>query len=267
MRQFSKYWAILKTQIANNMVYPVDMLSRTLSIVLFMWVFTQLWRAVYRSAGAGMDAALAGLSLREVLWYLMLAETITLSKPRLSTTISNSVKDGSIAYLLNKPVNYLLYQGSLALGDGLSHMLFNLLAGGVIVWLSVGPPPDPIGWPFVFLTILLAWMIDFCLASLIGLAAFITEDVSAFEWIYQKFVFILGGLLIPLDFYPEWLRAITQALPFAYTVYGPARFFVDPTPQRFVALLAGQIAWLTALGAVVALTFRRASTRLAINGG
>ncbi len=207
------------------------------------------------------------MSLHDTLWYLMLAEVIVLSKPRLARSIAQSVRDGSVAYLLNKPYNFLLYQCSVGLGDSLLRMVANILVGGAIVWLLVGPPPDPRGWPLVLVAVTLAWFIDFCIAAMIGLAAFVTEEVRAFEWIYQKILFILGGLLIPLDFYPDWLQTIAKATPFAYTIYGPARLFVDPSLERFVMLLLGQVLWLGILAALLALAYRRGVGQLAINGG
>jgi ABC-2 type transport system permease protein len=114
---------------------------------------------------------------------------------------------------------------------------------------------------------LLSWSIDFCLAALIGLAAFLTEEVSAFDWIYSKFLLLLGGVLIPLDFFPDWLRQLASVLPFAYTIYGPARLFVEPTPQRAAALLGGQLLWLAVLAFALGLLFRRAVAWLNVNGG
>ena len=263
-RKILKYWLIFKTQLLNNLAYPGDLFLRSLSIVFFMWVFVHLWRAVYRSSG---ETAIAGLTLRDTLWYLMLTETLILSKPRLARTIAEMVKDGSVAHLLNKPYNFLVYQASVWMGDSLSFMGFNLLAGGAVVWWLVGPPPDPRGWPFVLVVMVAAWLLDFCITAMIGLAAFVTEDVAAFEWIYSKLLFILGGMLIPLDFFPPWLRSAAQALPFAYTIYGPARFFVQPEPGRFVSLLLGQLLWLAVLGGLLAFIYRKGITRLAINGG
>jgi ABC-2 type transport system permease protein len=263
-RAVPKYWAIFKTQTTNSFAYAGDLASRSLSIVLFLWVFTQLWRATYSAIG---QESIAGLTLRETLWYLMLAETIVLSKPRLARTIAEAVKDGSIAYLLNKPYNFLLYQASVGLGDSVLLLGFNALAGGTLVWIMVGPPPDPRGWPLVAATVMAAWFVDFCIAAMIGLSAFLTEEIAAFEWIYSKILFLLGGLLIPLDFFPDWLRAIAQVLPFAYTIYGPARFFVEPSPARFVTLFAGQMAWLLVLGLLLTFLYRRGVAWLSINGG
>lgn len=264
IRTFAKYAAIVRTQLANGLAYPLDLALRSVTMVLFAWVFAQLWSATYNALG---ETSIAGLTMPETLWYVICAEAIIMSKPRLSATIAESIKDGSVAYLLNKPYNFLLYHISVALGDALSRILFNALAGGAVVWLMVGPPPDLRGLPFVALAVLLGWTIDSCLTAMIGLTAFVTEDVAAFDWIYSKFVLVLGGVLLPLDLFPDWLRTITQALPFAYAVYGPARLFVSPEPGRFVALIAGQVAWIVVLFLVLALLYRRGLARLSINGG
>lgn len=263
-RSLAKYWAIFRTQVQNNLAYPVDLLARSLSIILFLWVFINLWRVTYQAAGT---SSIAGLTLADTLWYLMLAETIILSKPRLSRPIAEAVRDGSVAYLLNKPYNFLVYQMSMGLGDSLINMVSNLLAGGALIWWSVGPPPDVRGWPLAFVAMIAAWLLDFCLSAMIGLAAFLTEEVSAFEWIYAKLVMILGGLLIPLDFFPDWLQTIALRLPFAYTVYGPARLFVEPNWTRFTGLILAQGLWLLAMGALLAFFYRRSVTYLTINGG
>jgi ABC-2 type transport system permease protein len=138
-RRLIKYLAITRTQIINSAAYPLDLATRSLMIVMFMFVFMQLWHSTYRALG---QSNIAGLSLNETMWYLMIAETIVLSKPRLTNAIAEQVKDGSIAYLLNKPYNFLLYHFSVALGDGVIRMAFNALAGGAIVWLMIGPPPN-----------------------------------------------------------------------------------------------------------------------------
>jgi len=263
-RPYEKYWAIFKTQLVSGFAYPLDLFSRGLSIAIFMWVFLHLWRATFASAGADR---IGGLTLSDTIWYLLLAETLILSKSRLARSVAEAVKDGGIAYLLNKPFHFINYQLSIGLGDSLLRVAANLLAGGSVVWLTVGPPPISASLPLVGLAMILAWLIDFCLNALIGLLAFVTEDVSAFEWIYNKLILILGGVLIPLDFFPEWLRTISLSLPFAYTTYAPARLFVHPVPGEFVRLLAGQAFWLAVLAAALVVGYSRGVRRLEINGG
>jgi len=201
------------------------------------------------------------------MWYLMMAETIELSRPRLANTISDNVKDGSIAYILNKPYDFLLYQFSNSMGETVFRAIMNALLGGIVIWLLAGPPPAPFGWAFAIPALLGTWIMNFCISCLIGLSAFLVEEVSPFMWIYQKFVFILGGFLIPLDFYPGWLQTIAKSLPFAYMVYGPSKIFVAPTFELLLNILSLQLVWIIVLGSILVVAYRRGVAYLTVNGG
>lgn len=263
-RFFTKYIAIFRIQLQNNLVYRGNLLAGIISLLIFLWIFIQLWRVTYEAMGS---AVIAGLSLSQTLWYLMMTESIQISKSRMSRSISEAVKDGSIAYLLNKPYNFLLYQFSIGLADSLVRFGVNLLCGGVMMWLLISPPPDPRGYPLVLICVLLAMGLDFCIQALIGLAAFVSEDVAAYDWIVQKLIFILGGMLIPIDFFPDWLQKITALLPFSYAMYGPARLFVDPSAERFLSVILGQVLWLGILAGFLAIAYQRGMRRLSVNGG
>ena len=259
-----KYWAIFRTQLVNSLAYPIDLLGRSLLIVLFMWIFMNLWRVTYGATGA---SSIAGLTLADTMWYLMMAEAVMLSKHELSETISEQVKDGSVAYLLNKPINFILYHFAAGLGDSVLAFGGNLIIGSAVVWLMVGAPPAITGWLLAAIAVLFALLLDFCFSALIGLSAFVVEDSKAFRWIYQKFLLVLGGLLIPLDFFPAWLQTISLNLPFAWIIYGPARLFVDPSLARLGAVLTQQGIWLAVIGGAAWLCYRWAVARLVINGG
>ena len=178
-----KYWAIFRTQLVNSLAYPIDLLGRSLLIVLFMWIFMNLWRVTYGATGT---RSIAGLTLADTMWYLMMAEAVMLSKRDLSETMSEQVKDGSVAYLLNKPFNFILYHFAAGLGDSVLAFGGNLIVGSAVVWLMVGPPPGITGWLFAGVAVVFALLLDFCFSALIGLSAFVVEETVAFRWIYQK---------------------------------------------------------------------------------
>ena len=264
MNSFKKYWAIFQITLINSLAYPGELLGRSLMMIPFMWIFYQLWKITFASSGTDV---IADLTLRDTLWYLMLAETIELGRPPLARTISENVKDGSIAYILNKPYDFLLYQFSTAMGETIFRTMINAVFGGVTVFWLVGAPNHPQGLIVAIPAILGAWTLHFCLNAMIGLSAFVFEDVSAFTWIYQKFAFILGGMLIPLDFYPKWLQAIAKAMPFSSMIYGPARLFVTPSAEMFIRVMSLQIVWIVVLGLLLTLTYRRGISQLTVNGG
>jgi ABC-2 type transport system permease protein len=185
----------------------------------------------------------------------------------LARTISDHVKDGSIVYILNKPYSFLLYHFSNSMGETVFRALTNALFGSLVVWWLVGAPPTRIGWLFAFVAVLGTWVLNFCMSCLIGLSAFLVEDVAPFVWIYQKFIFILGGFLIPLDFYPPWLQVIAKSLPFSAMIYGPSKLFVAPSWELLGQVMLLQIAWIVALGFALVVSYRRGITYLTVNGG
>jgi ABC-2 type transport system permease protein len=259
-----KYWAIFQTTLVNSLAYPGELVGRSLMILPFMWIFYQLWKVTFAASGS---ETINGLTLHDTLWYLMVAETIELSRPRVARTIAENVKDGSIAYLLNKPYDFMLYHFSVSMGETIFRALMTAIFGGALVWWLAGPPPDPRGWPLAIVAVLGAWTLNFLVNGMIGLAAFVSEEVAPFEWIYQKFAFIFGGLLIPLDFYPQWLQTIAFALPFPAMTYGPSRLFVAPEAGLFVSVLSQQAIWILVLGLLLALAYRRGLAHLTVNGG
>ncbi|MEK6221512.1 MAG: ABC-2 family transporter protein [Chloroflexota bacterium] len=262
--QVNKYWAIFQIQLTNKFTYPIDLLSRSLMIAMFMWIFSQLWHTTYSASG---QEIISGLSINHTMWYLMFAETIILSQPNIAIPISENVKDGSIAYLLSKPYDFLLYQFSVGLGDTILQLIANIISGGLVVWSIVGPPPGGDGILMGFAAMALAMIINFTMNAMIGMLAFITEDVTAFMWIYNKFILLLGGVLIPLDFFPDWLKSLSLKLPFAYAVYGPARLFVKPEMTAFINLITSQILWILILTIFLIWMFRIGTAKLVINGG
>jgi ABC-2 type transport system permease protein len=264
MKSFKKYWAIFQITMINSLAYPGELIGRSLLIVPFMWIFYQLWNVTFKAAGT---VTINGMTLYSTMWYLMMAETIELSRPALARTISDQVKDGSIAYILNKPYSFLLYHFSNSIGETVFRALVNALFGSVMVWWLVGPPPGPKGWLFAMIALLGTWILNFCITCLIGLSAFLVEDVSPYMWIYQKLIFILGGFLIPLDFYPQWLQTIAKALPFAAIIYGPSKLFVQPTWDLLASVLFMQMVWIIAIGTALLISYRRGVSYLTVNGG
>jgi ABC-2 type transport system permease protein len=264
MKSISKYWSIFQITLLNSLAYPGELVGRSLMIIPFMWVFHQLWKITFSAAGTDV---MNGLTLSNTLWYLMMAETIELGRPPLARTMSENVKDGSIAYILNKPYDFLLYQFSATMGETIFRAMLNAIFGGLTVWWLVGAPEHPEGFLIALPAILGAWVLHFCINAMIGLSAFVVEDVSAFVWIYQKLAFIFGGMLIPLDFYPQWLQVIAKFLPFSSAIYGPARLFVTPSVELFVNVMSLQLVWVLVLSFFLIVAYHRSLTQLTINGG
>ena len=152
------------------------------------------------------------ITLHDTMWYLLVAETLELGRPRMARLISQQVKDGSIAYLLNKPYDFLLYQLASGMGESLPRMGILFILGSSLVWAMAGPPPTLANWPVALGALAGAWLLHFCFNGLIGLAAFVAEEVAPFEWYLPETRLHPGRDAHPAGFLPR-LAASSGEIP------------------------------------------------------
>jgi ABC-2 type transport system permease protein len=73
---------------------------------------------------------------------------------------------------------------------------------------------------------------------------------------------VLGGLVLPLDAYPEALAVVAWLTPFPAMLHTPASITLDASLGHAAPLLAVQIAWLGAAWVAVAAAGRAFERRL-----
>lgn len=250
----------------NSLAYTWDALSQGVFVIIFVFVFSQLWKTTFALQNT---TVINGLTLNMTIWYFVWAELVQLSKINPVSAMQNEVKDGTLAYTLGRPYNYVLYHFFMGLGSVAIRMLVILTLGSITAFLLAGPLYSfrPITLPGLLLVTLLAFILDYCIVALIGLLAFFFEDVAAFRLIYSKTVFVLGGLLIPVDFLPDSIQGTARILPFNLVVYAPAKLFVKWETPQFFQIIVLQLVWISIMAAILALTYRYGARRVSINGG
>lgn len=262
-----KYAAILRMSMANHFAYIGEALLRSIFLVMIIFIFVQLWTVTYSVTGVSRLGE-GGYTLAQMVWYFAFAEAIMTSVPLLRRKVDDDVKSGDLAYRLSKPYSYILYLAADYTGELVARFVLGLAIASGLALLLVGPITFTV-WGVASALVLLAgaFMLDFMGAVAISLLAFWVEDTAAFYLIYRRLVMLLGGMMIPLDVFPEPLSSIARALPFSLIVYGPARQWVAPTEAFFWdALFRLGIALVAAAG-VVALIYRAGQQNVTVNGG
>jgi ABC-2 type transport system permease protein len=228
---------------------------------VILLVFSRLWRVV---AERGVVEA----SPRQLLWYLAITEWVMLSVPLVHLQIQADVERGDIAYLLPRPISYLGSRLAESVGDFLLRAAVLAVAGCVFATLlSGGLPEDPRGLLLAVPLGLFSGWVALCFHASIGLTAVWLGDSAPVYWIWQKCAFILGGLLLPLEVYPEWLREIALATPFAALMNGPGRMAFGWQPRDATAVALQLVLWSVVATALLAWVDRRARRALEVNGG
>jgi ABC-2 type transport system permease protein len=187
------------------------------------------------------------------------------------------VRSGNIAYALLRPISYLW----LRFCEGLGTMFLRMLMLGVFGFglcailtrsaaganASAWPSGGPLALLCGMLTAVVAAALNLVFRAMIGLSAFFVQDTSPVSWVWQKLSFVFGGLMFPLDMYPDSLQSIAAATPFPSLLYAPGRIAIGAEPAFVWHALATLAAWSIVSVLCVHFAFRRAQRALEINGG
>ena len=192
-----KYAGFVRIAAAQARRERGELYGRVAFFAVILGVFSSLWRAV---AEAGMPVA---TDPKALVWYLAVTEWIVLSAPPIHIEIQEAIRRGDIVCQLGRPASYV--GARFAEGLGLLATRAPLLGVTACVCAFVFT-----GW-MPSLTVL-ACVVPFGLAAAalltalylwIGLLAFWLEDVSPVYWVSQKALFVLGGLMMPIELYPD----------------------------------------------------------------
>jgi ABC-2 type transport system permease protein len=265
MKLLRKYGQISKITMSNSLVYFWNFLSKNIFFVFIMFIYLMLWRNIYAQKGS----SIAGLSLNAMIWYLIVTELVTLSRTDIHVQVNEDVKSGNIAYLLNKPYNYVLYCFSYFVGEIGIKLLTNGIIGLSMGFIYVGTLKNFnfAHLPFIFLSLIVGCCINFFIYITLALTSFWFEENTAFFWIYSKLVFTLGGMLVPIELFPNWLQKVSKCLPFAYVTYVPARLTVDFSFQNFYQQFSIQLVYLAVFFTLAMTLYRKGAKNLNVNGG
>jgi ABC-2 type transport system permease protein len=256
-----KYAAFVRIAAAHARRTRGESYGRMAFFAVILGVFSSLWRAV---GEAGMPVP---ADPKTLVWYLAATEWIVLSAPPIHIEIQEAIRRGDIACQLSRPVSYV--GAAFAEGLGLLAMRAPLLGvtacvcafafTGWIPPLSVLACVVPFGLAgAALITALHLW---------VGLLAFWLEDVSPVYWVSQKLLFVLGGLMLPMEIYPDFIRRAAAFTPFPSVLAGPASFVLQSNLTGSGVLARNLAIWSGVTALAVWWVFRRATSALTVNGG
>jgi ABC-2 type transport system permease protein len=259
--QFAKYAAFSRIAAAQARRDRSELYGRMAFFAVILGVFSSLWRAV---AETGMPVAADPKSL---VWYLAATEWILLSAPPIHIAIQEAIRRGDVVYRLGHPASYAVAEFATGLGLMAVRAPFLGLTAFLCAFAFTGWMP-----PLTALLIVVPF--GFAASALItalylgiGLLAFWLQEVAPVYWIWQKLMFVLGGLMMPLELYPAFMRRAAVFTPFPSVLAAPASFVLGTNLVTPAALAVHLAIWsgLTAFG--VYWIFRRAVSTVTINGG
>ena len=236
------------------------LIARITMYLVILVVLAALWRAAI-----GDHGAIAGYDFPSMLWYLTIAEaSVICIEPRLIEHVGSAIGDGSITVEMLRPISVVGLRLASSLGECAARFVVALIVGSAFAWSQVGPPPNLAAFAFAVPAAAIGLSANLVAQHSFAAMAFWVNDAKAAWFLYQKLVFLIGGMLLPLEFMPRAIERAAWFMPFWSMSYAPARLasgHLDPL------LIVGQLAWLGALLGVAVYVFGLGQRRLAVAGG
>ena len=225
-----------------------------------------LWRVLFQE-----QAEISGYTWNDMVIYLLIAFVMhaTLGNST-ESEISFSVLDGSIVMDLIKPISFqnrCLFQAmGAALVEGIIALAVALTAAGFFCDLRAFATPERC--ILLLISLILAFMVKFCISYLAGLCCFFTSNGYGVLYLRQVITDIFSGALLPISFYPVWFQRAANVLPFQSIVYTPTQVFLGRLSGRdAVNVLLLQLVWVIVLWVFGYFFFRFAIRKVTIQGG
>ena len=264
LEQFARFVSI---SFQKQITYRFDYFMGILNGFLYVFIFTSLWRALYSQFP---QQSHSGFTLSGIITYAVLAMAIRISFTMDDTVIYKKVQDGSVAMDLLRPVSFFYMN----LAECVGHSLFHLFARAVPILLisalffDLSFDVSAVGVLAFAVSALMGYMIIFMLNYLIGLLAFWFLEVFPFMLFKYALITLFSGGIVPIDFFPEFMKPMVAMLPFQYILYAPTVILMGHSgASEAVSLMSGQFAWIMALSLACRLAWRTGRNKLVIQGG
>jgi ABC-2 type transport system permease protein len=246
-RAFDLYgWLAVTSARRRDLVWGALFSSVLISVITATLAY--LWVAALPNG-----TTIAGYDALEMVWYIAIAEAVVNGvDQRLMIRIGEDMRRGDLTIELLRPVTVVWMLVSREVGRSIVRFALSLPACMAVAWVITGPPPSWTGLALLAITGPLAVIVQMLLVVAVSASALWLGDTTAAWFVLQKLVFLLGGMLLPLEFWPAPFDEVLVLLPWASTAYVPARIAVEPTASGVVTLVSIQLFWIAGLVLVTA---------------
>jgi ABC-2 type transport system permease protein len=241
---------------------PAALTGRLLLYLLILAIFRQLWLATpLQELGPGAPTA------ADMLWYVTVTEWIVFAAGLPYRVVEEQIRSGQIESALLRPLPY----AAATLAEWSGATAFYLLVMGAVgmaaaAWLTGTLPPATTAAWLIVPSGLVGCAIALLCQLQLGYAAAWLGTAAPLFWIWQKLLFVCGGLLLPLTLYPPALRGLAEYGPFAAILFAPGSLILAPAGISVGGILGRQAAWFAAIALLTAAVDRAAAARLSRRG-
>jgi ABC-2 type transport system permease protein len=267
MRHLRKYLSLAKASLEVVFVYRAGFVVNQIGSVFYVVAMFYLWQVIF----LGKAGNLGGFTWPQMKAYLLVAFLLNSTMTWFDEwAMGQDIREGRVATDLARPVDFQVKRFAEAVGPVPFEVTSALCIGAIVAFFfgGIAFPADPAHLALFILSAALATLLKFAIIYCVSMTAFWTTGMEGVQNARFAVQNIFSGALIPLVFFPDWLRSIASVLPFQSLISTPALIYLGTMDGPTTAIMIGtQAAWAVALLLFGRLLWRSAVKAVTINGG
>lgn len=255
MEVTKKWLATMQVCASDYLAYRLNFLLEFLGpALIFYFIKYNIWSAIYTT---GNHSSLRGYSLPEMLSYQSwILAVILLSQTYRGVELALDIRHGRISSFLLYPFRLWQYHASRCLTFFLIQSVIVAVTISVLAIIGLIPMPDLSNCARAYFLAFMVACFWFGFIYISGLMAFWLEETWVFRVAMIMLTEFLSGSLIPLEFFPEWLRQGLFYTPFPYLAYYPVQVVMGRVESVSQAALSLGI-WTVIIGLLATCIWKR----------
>ncbi|HEY1292148.1 MAG TPA: ABC-2 family transporter protein [Chloroflexota bacterium] len=264
------YAAITRVAFRRQLAYRTANLAGLATNAFFGLLRASLFIALFQSS---TQPTIGGYDLQAAASYTWVTQAMIMVVSLWGWwDIETTIRSGDVVTDLARPFSFLGYWLARDYGRAAYFALFRGLPGLIFGQLTFAGglrwPSTPVDLAMLLVSLLLAVTISFAWRFLLNVSAFWTTDARGLGGIAGAMVMFLGGFIVPLRFFPDWIQPVLLSLPFAAIIQVPSDIFIGRlSGVAALAALGSQAIWAIAMLAFAQVTVLVAVRRVSVQGG
>lgn len=263
--KMTPYIAYGKKSFLNRSAYRFDHLMSILSTCLQIFIFWEIYKALY-----GTNTEVDGITLSMVTTNFILSKGLNAAFSINDYFLPDKVYDGSIALELLRPISFKGRMIAENAGNAVFDLIFKfvpslLIAVGI---MGMEKPAAPEMFVLFLLSTLLGYGILWTLSYLVQVAVFWHFNIWSLVTLKNVLINILSGSMIPLWFMPEWMEGVLKVTPFSSIYFTPVQIYLGQLSyQEILQKCMMQMVWIVIIYLIGNCLWLRGQKKLVVQGG
>ena len=263
------YIHFIKNSMQKLLIYRADIWFKFIGRLIYLYVQIVTWKAIYGSTSS-VETSSGDVSIGQMVSYLVLSSVLySLIEFDTVQMINDKIRSGEIAIDIMRPFNFMLYALCDGVGQNIVNFLFESVPIIVVValFMNLDFSLSVTSILFVF-SVICSMLINFELAFFMGILAFWFLVTWPLNMLVQGISKIFSGVWIPVWFFQDSIKNISEVLPFQYIYFTPISLYTQNLGFTDGSqLILYQIYWIIGLFVLISIMWKIGIKKLVVQGG